>query len=346
MDTLISSCWPQEVIQIAHATDVAAARRAGQRLAQQLGFDETRAGKLAIVISEAATNILKHAGEGQLYIMPAQTPAAVGIDVVAVDNGPGMDSVAASAIDGVSTVGTAGTGLGALRRLTGQFEAYSARGKGTLLFMRVWRDAAPAPDAIEVGALTVPLAGEDACGDGWAVDWRDDGATLLAADGLGHGPEAARAAQAAIAVLQQQRNLPPEALLDEAHQALRITRGAALAFVHLDCVNDLLTFTGIGNISASVFADGGKRNLLSHNGIVGHNMRKTQPFTLPFPPGALCVLHSDGVQTQWDLAAYPGILACHPALVAAVLLRDWPRRRDDAMVLAVRRAEGPWTNAS
>jgi hypothetical protein len=75
---------------------------------------------------------------------------------------------------------------------------------------------------------------------------------------------------------------------------------------------------------------------VSHNGIVGHNMRKVQEFVVPCPPGALCIMHSDGIQTQWDLAAYPGLHARTPALIAAILMRDFIRRRDDAMVLVVR----------
>ena len=83
--------------------------------------------------------------------------------------------------------------------------------------------------------------------------------------------------------------------------------------------------------------DDGRRALVSHNGIVGHNMRKVQEFAVPFPEGAVCILHSDGIQTQWDLDAYPGLQGHSPALVAAVLMRDFIRGRDDAMVLVVRR---------
>jgi anti-sigma regulatory factor (Ser/Thr protein kinase) len=331
---------PQEAVAISHASDVSAARRIGQKLADALGFDETRSGQLAIVITEAATNILKHAGHGTLYISQAQTDAAPGVDVVALDEGPGIADFATSAIDGVSTAGTAGTGLGALRRQSDEFDVYSARGKGTAFFMRLWRDATPpAPRPIVTGALTLPLAGEEECGDGWAVGCHERGATLLAADGLGHGPEAARAAQGAIGALERYRELEPAQLMERAHEALRITRGAAVAIAHIDCARDEVRFAGIGNVNACVFDRTGRRALVSHNGIVGHNMRKVQEFSAAFGPGALCIMHSDGVQTQWDLDAYPGLGARHPALVAAVLMRDFIRRRDDAMVLVVRRRE-------
>jgi hypothetical protein len=264
------------------------------------------------------------------------------VDVVAVDHGPGIADLARSLVDGVSTAGTAGTGLGALHRLSDEFDVYSAHGQGAAFFMRLWRDPEPpAPRPLVVGALVLPLAGEDESGDGWAVGCHDSGATLLAADGLGHGPQAALAAKAAIGALAHNRSLDAAALMERANEALRITRGAALALANIDCTNDELRFAGIGNIGAWAYDGKGRRALVSHNGIVGHNMRKVQQFVAPFPPGALCIMHSDGVQTQWDLGAYPGLETRHPALVAAILMRDFIRRRDDAMVLAVRRRERP-----
>jgi anti-sigma regulatory factor (Ser/Thr protein kinase) len=338
MEALISSLSAQLVFAISHASDVAAARRAGQKLADALGFDETRAGQLAIIITEAATNILKHAGEGTVYVSTAQSAAGPGVDVLAVDAGPGIADLSTSLRDGVSTTGTAGTGLGALRRLSDEFDVYSARGNGAAFFMRLWRDS-PGPHAfgVEVGALCVPLAGEDECGDGWAVACDGHGATLLAVDGLGHGPHAARAAAGAIGALETRPGSEAADMVAASHEALRITRGAALASARIDYAADELRFAGIGNISGVVFDGQSRRALVSHNGIVGHNMRKVQEFAVPFPPGALCIMHSDGVHTQWDLASYPGLLAASPALVAGLLMRDFIRRRDDAMVLVVRR---------
>lgn len=340
MEALISSQSPQHVFAVSHASDVAAVRRAGQKLAESLGFNETRAGQLALIITEAATNILKHAGEGQIHVGPAQSPSGIGVDVLALDKGPGIADLASSLVDGVSTAGTAGTGLGALHRLSDEFDVYSTPGDGAAFFMRLWRDVPnPDPCGVEVGALWTPIKGEEACGDGWAVSCAGDGATLLAADGLGHGPDAARAANAAIRALDERGPIAAGEMVHAAHEALRPTRGAALAVARIDFAADELRFAGVGNIGA-VAIDDTRRALVSHNGIVGHNMRKVQEFTVPFGPGALCIMHSDGIETRWDLDKYPGLQGRSPALVAAVLMRDYIRGRDDAMVLVVRRLAG------
>jgi len=342
METLISSLLPQLVFPINHASDIAAARRAGQKLADELGFDEVQAGRLAIVITEAGTNILKHAGEGMLYIMRAQSGASMaGIDVLAIDKGPGIADFAFSFQDGVSTAGTAGNGLGALRRQSDEFDFWSMRGKGAAFFMRLWRGSPPPePCGVEVGALYVPLGGEEECGDGWAASCGPDGATLLGVDGLGHGPEAAKAARAAVHALERRPSSAPGEVLHAAHEALRITRGAALSVARIDYAGNDVRFAGIGNVSCVVHDGGSRRALVSHNGIVGANMRKVQEFSTECPPGALVILHSDGVQTQWDLNDYPGLHGRVPVLVAGILMRDFIRGRDDALVLVGRRRGG------
>lgn len=341
MEKIVSSLDGQQWISITHHSDIAAARRLGQRMAQEIGFDETRVGKLAIIITEAATNILKHAGEGRMLLSPLRGAGdggslIAGVEVLASDQGPGIANLGQALRDGVSSTGTAGTGLGALQRLSDQFDVYTARDKGAVFLMRLWGAPAQLPPNLISGAVCLPLASETESGDAWALARLPDSTALMVVDGLGHGPDAAKAAAAALATLAQQPGLRPAAQLEACHVALRPTRGAALAVALFDPAARQLHFAGIGNIGACIVDDGPRRQLVSHNGIVGHNMRKVQEFTVPCNPGALVVLASDGVSTQWDLGPYAGLTSCAPAIIAAVLLRDFARVRDDASVLVVR----------
>ncbi|MET0323295.1 MAG: ATP-binding SpoIIE family protein phosphatase [Duganella sp.] len=321
-------------IPITHASDIAAARRAGQRLSQELAFDDVRAGQLALVITEASTNILKHAGEGKLVLSTVQADGMDGIDVLAIDAGPGIANLAQALRDGTSSAGTAGNGLGALHRLSDQFDVYTLRGKGTVFFMRLWRAAASVQ--VAHGGVSLPLAGETANGDAWAVIELREQTALLMVDGLGHGPEAAKAAAAAIAAMELQPSLHPAEQIPVCHEAMRNTRGAALALALYDAPGKQLYFAGIGNVSACIVGGSGRRQLVSYNGIVGNNIRKVQEFSVDCAPGSLVVMATDGIGTQWDLDQYPGLYFCDPAIVAAVLLRDHARARDDASVLVYR----------
>jgi anti-sigma regulatory factor (Ser/Thr protein kinase) len=357
MEALTTSLRPHQIIPVTQASDIAQARRAGQALAQELGFDETRSGQLALLISEAATNIIKHAGDGRVFLSAVVEGERTGVDVLAVDAGPGIGNLGLALRDGVSSVGTAGTGLGAMRRLADEFDVFAPRDKGSVFFMRLWATVAtPAatakatPAPFTFGALSLPIASEDSNGDGWALASDRAGLALMSIDGLGHGELAAAAALAALECMAREPFRQPAVQIEASHVALRATRGAAMAVAQLAYPRmageaPQLRFAGIGNIAACLIdpddgasgvAVGRRRQMISHNGIVGHNMRKVQQFELPCPAGCLLIMHSDGLSTQWDLNTYAGLAACHPLVIAAVLLRDFGRARDDASVLVLR----------
>jgi anti-sigma regulatory factor (Ser/Thr protein kinase) len=326
-------------ILVADQSHVSAGRLAAQRLAHGLEFDDVRKGRLSIAVTEATSNMLKHAGGGTLAMRTVARGDAVGVEVLAIDSGPGMDDLAASMKDGVSTTGTSGNGLGAMRRQSDEFDVYTRHSGGTILRMLFWDKKAPTErESYEVGAIVVPKSGETACGDAWAMTTHSRGATFLVADGLGHGPDASRAACSAVEVLHKHPDQPAIRILDLAHQKLRPTRGAALAVIRHDAIDGEISFAGVGNIAACVLSGGDKRAMVSHNGIVGHNVHKSQEYRYPWPKGGLLVAHSDGLETQWNIAEYPGLASRHPSMIAAMLFREHSRKRDDVAVVVARAA--------
>lgn len=341
MEVVLNTAGRQILLHVGESSEIAAARRACIELAHGSDFDETAAGKAAIAVTEAATNIVKHAGHGEILLRPLAGEDMRGIEILAVDSGPGMANLAFNMQDGMSSAGSYGVGLGAMRRLADEFDIYSAPGKGTAVYMALWThpERAHCP-AWQIGAVSVPLPGETVCGDAWAVSGQPGCLNALAADGLGHGALAAAAAQAAAEIISGQSGLAPADALQQAHLALRATRGAAVGIARLDAVAEELLFAGTGNIAACVYRHGQRQNLVSHNGIVGSNMRKVQEFSATWDEDALLIMHSDGLGTKWDLRNYPGLEGRHPALVAAILYRDFSRRRDDATVLVVRQRNG------
>jgi anti-sigma regulatory factor (Ser/Thr protein kinase) len=334
---------PQTFFLIDEPSQVGNARRSALELATSLRFDDEQAGKAGLAVTECASNILKHAGRGRLLMHALQRGDIDGIEIIALDKGPGIANVSASLRDGHSTRGTLGGGLGALSRMSEEFEIFTQPGKGTAVRLELWaRSVSKRPEPIEVGGLCIPMHGEPVCGDGWAVErWRDQ-ATLLLADGLGHGISAHEAARAATSTLRAHPREAPQAIVEACHSELARTRGAAVAVAQLVSSAERGSFAGVGNIVARVEASGVNRQLVSYNGTVGHTLRKLQEFAFPWPTNALLVIHSDGLGTHWDFTAYPGLTTRHPALIAAVLYRDYDRGRDDVSVVVVRnRGGGP-----
>ena len=332
------------VVQAANLTDAAEARRVATGLAARLGFPKDREGRVALVATEAATNAVRHGGGGEVLVGEVVSGGRAGVEIIALDKGSGMPDVERSMQDGYSTAGSAGTGLGAIRRLSSECAIYSAPGKGTAVLARIFAsDAPPGRETgdLDIGGVAVPVRGEALCGDGWAAGPDPCGAILMVSDGLGHGPAAADASRAAESTFRQyHRELAPAELMHRIHGALRSTRGAAVALARLCTDTRQVRFLGVGNISGAVIGRSGIKQMVSHPGTVGLEMHRVQEFTYEYPGDALVVLHSDGIVTNWSLDGYPRIGEQRATLIAAILYRDFQRPRDDSTVVVARPRAG------
>lgn len=351
----------QHFYSVTEKSQVGEARRRMSELAEQIGFDQTASERVAIVVTELATNLLKHAGEGELVVRTLPMAAHTGLEILTLDQGPGMANVAECLRDGYSTTGSLGQGFGAIQRLSAHFDLYSTPGVGTALLVHLWaRSPSPPASASRFvhGAVSRPKPGEEVCGDGWLLHTHPAGCTLLVCDGLGHGPEAAAATHQALRTFLAQPTRPPTVQMAEIHTALRTTRGAAVAVAAVTAgpesrdgmnghrmgaekadrriVDGGVEFVGVGNISGRVFVAEEARHLLSQNGIAGHQARKIQSFPQRWIKDALLVLHSDGLGSRWSLERYPGLRQRHPSLIAGVLYRDFARGNDDVTVVVVK----------
>lgn len=341
--------WASQIrLPVTESSQPAAARREAVRLALEGGLEEHAIGKTALIVTELATNLVKHGAHGELLIRRIEQDGAVGIEVLSLDKGPGIDNVARALSDGYSTAGSPGIGLGALQRTAGEFDLYSRVGQGTAAVARVWSYwPSPSPHIGALGVVHQAKRGETVCGDQWTVRWFADGWTCAMADGLGHGITAAAAAQPAIAAVQEaQGKRSATDLLRAAHEATKATRGAAFAVAVLDTQANTVRFSGVGNIAAMVINGDERRHLVSHNGILGHRCRTVTEFSQPWHKHAVLLMHSDGIGSHWDLARYPGLLSRDPSLIAGILYRDFTRDRDDATVVVLKDPEQAMTSSS
>jgi anti-sigma regulatory factor (Ser/Thr protein kinase) len=324
-------------IRIDDSTAIGSARRTASKLADSCHFDETARGRVEIVVTELARNVLVHGKGGELLLRPWQVDDLRGIDVVALDKGPGIKNLAESLRDGYSTAGTPGTGLGAVARLGSAFDLFTKSGGGTAVFCEV--SAVTGSPAARPGVTCVSKPGEDVPGDGWYFFRSPNSVTILVADGLGHGHGAQEAAKQAMRVVADHHGESLDRLLHRAHQSLAKTRGAAIAMLRADREKRIVHYMGVGNISGVICSNSGTQRMVSHNGTVGHVMSRAQEFQYPWPQGATIIMWSDGLTTNIDPAQYNGLLARHPSLVSAVLYRDHNRGRDDATALVFRDRE-------
>ena len=329
--------WPETIaLTVSDSSMVGEARRVAGAMARECGYDETAAGKVAIVVSEAAKNLTQHAGGGQIILQPNPN---CGLDVLALDKGRGMADLQRSMTDGYSTAGTAGIGLGAMARLSNAFDILSVPGRGTAIVCHFDMPGgkAPRPPRHDVGGVSVPMPRETVCGDGWASYEDERRVLLFAADGLGHGFGAAEASREAIRIFKESVAHSPEEILQRVHDALRKTRGAAASVAEIRLNENRLSFAGVGNVTGAIFSGvQAPRNLVCHNGTLGYEARKFSAFEYPWSAHDVLVLCSDGLTTHWRGTDYNGLLARRATLIAGVLYRDHVRGRDDATAAVVR----------
>jgi anti-sigma regulatory factor (Ser/Thr protein kinase) len=334
------------ITQVAESTDVSAARRMALQMAEPLRLGDTATGRGALITTELATNLVKHGGGGSmLFGFDDGWPES--LVIVAMDKGPGIPNVLAAMRDGYSTGGTAGEGLGAVQRSASWFSVYSLPNKGTVVGCAIAGEesgrppvaALARPPRIAIAGICIAMHGEDESGDAWTALNGRDVITLGVADGLGHGPAAATAARGVVRSIQEQPDNELAQLLEDAHAAVRPTRGAAVGLARIYLQHNRVDFAGIGNIAGSITTDEAHRKVVSMPGIIGHEMRRVQTFSYPWGAASVLVLQSDGVSASWNHSAYPGLFDRDPMMIAAVLYRDYCRGSDDATVVVAKATE-------
>ena len=316
-------------------------RRAGGRRPSPpaLGFDEADAGRVAIVVTEAATNLIKHAGGGEILGRAcAGAGARGGARVLALDRGPGIASLDAALRDGYSTAGSAGTGLGAISAprpsSTSTRPGPAARPCSPCCGRARTATASASLGAPRRGRCRVPEAGRGGLRRRLGVPGH--------AGRRGHSRRrrprpragAAEAAREAGRLFQEasgrraarrDARAPPRGLRPRG--APRWRSRASIRD------GSVVTFAGVGNIAGSCSAASARARWSRTTARWATRCDASRSSRTRGPPDAMLVLHSDGLASHWNLDAYPGLIRRHPGLIAGVLYRDFRRGRDDVTVV-------------
>jgi len=344
-------------MEVSDEAQVGAVRRAVHAYAGGIGFTERELAEIDIVVQEVGTNAARYAAGGGQIHFTTTLDAEPGLEIFYTDRGPGIYDLDRVVRDGVSTGGSLGAGLGAVRRLMDEFEVYSTvqavdrlaslarrTTHGTALLLRKWtthaarlaEETRAGGGARRIGVWTRPHPREDRNGDACFVNQRAAQTLLAVVDGLGHGQGAHEASRVALSVLAEWRGEGLEEIFRAAHAALRPTRGAVMGACLIDAARGTFQYAGVGNIEVRVFNAPEPVRPISNNGTLGARMDKLRVWSFAWAEGASAVLASDGVSASWDMKDYPGLLQRSPQMLAGVLMRDYGRDTDDATVLVAR----------
>lgn len=330
----------ETTVEVTETSQVASARRLVADRGAALGMSDADLGRAALAVTELATNLVKYARDGTVTVSDFTEGGVSGLQIVALDSGPGIADFEAAERDGHSTGGSLGIGLGVIRRSADVFDAYTGADQGSAFLVRILKGGSPPgppAGALQVAARCTPKTGQVECGDAWGYAHAARFERVCVVDGLGHGPLAASASAQALAVFEAAApGDSPVTLLQDAHAALKGSRGAVMAVACIDTEEGTIRFSGVGNIAAGMFFGDESHRFHSIDGIVGYNARGMRVQERPWAAGATLIMSSDGLSSRLGLRRRNGLLQRHPGLIAAVMYREYARGSDDATVVVAR----------
>lgn len=332
-------------IEISKESDTVLAGKLTESLLASMGFDGLPVEEVTIVARELASNIVNHAGEGQVTITPLAEGGATGIEIVAEDSGPGIAEVDRAVIDGVSTTDSIGGGLGTVHRLMDEVDIDSgSQGVGGVrVTARRWIGPTPSAHSspwIDIGGATRPMPGYDQNGDAYLIV-HDRGVTLAGViDGLGHGEAAHRATSAAERFVRTHASDSIDDLFAGVEAACQSTRGVVMALAQLDWSSRTAEVGAVGNIGIRFCHADTSERPISRRGVLGQGARKPRVETVDWQPRTVMVLHSDGIKSRWDCDELDFEAGETASDVASNLLGELAKPDDDATVLVAREAGG------
>ena len=328
-----------QVTPVNESSHVGQVRREIQALASRMCASEDVRARAALVATELSTNLLKHSTTGGQILFRAITEEVgtfTSIEVLSIDKGRGIPNISKAFSDGFSTAGSPGNGLGAVQRMSDSMEIFSADKLGTVISTQIRpRTSSKKLVAPRVRSICVPLEGYDISGDYVVVLTKGSNVHIMVADGLGHGLEAAEASHRAAAVFRKNVTCALPDMMKQIHEALNLTRGAAVALATFDPEARTLKYVAVGNIDSRICTENDYRGCGTLNGTAGIRLPTLVEFEYPVPPGAVFVMHSDGLSSRWTFNNYPGLSMQTPGAIAGLLFRDFARKRDDATVLVL-----------
>lgn len=309
-------------------------------LISKTGFESMRAGELDIVVSELLSNLIKHAGSGEIfYRLTNEANNSVAFEIYCIDSGPGNNNITKMMKDGMSSSNTLGHGLGAIDRLSNFFQIYSMSGWGTVAYAKILMDEGSKKiiqpkNEIHIDTLQVCIPGENVCGDGYHMRKIDNEIQIFVGDGLGHGPNAHEAVQKAVDAFTDCQETDPTDILRFMHQKVKKTRGLVGSIASYNSTRKEWKVCGVGNITTRLYEGINSKKVMSHNGIIGLNIPSLMTsHVLSNTDFQHIIMFSDGIRNHWDLNQFPGILKYASPIIAAAIFKDNARKNDDMTLL-------------
>jgi len=331
----------KKILRISHSSEVAEARRAARTMSVSLGFEEKICEEIRIVVSELASNIIKHAGEGTVTLSVITENGRSGMKIESNDSGPGIAETELVIKDGYSTKGSLGYGLGTVNRLMDEFNIKSNIGSdsGTYISCVRWlrnkKENVRNYD-LDVGVATRMHPKMNVNGDAYVIKRWDEHLLIGIIDGLGHGQFAHIASEKARSYVETHFDQSFENLFLGVERACSVTRGVVMALANINCKDGDMIFASLGNIETKFSGRVEPMNFIIRRGIIGVKSVKPVITRNEWQKGSMMALYSDGIRSHWRWEDFTEFINEPSGIIAQKLLSSLARDNDDATIIIVK----------
>lgn len=194
------------------------------------------------------------------------------------------------------------------------------------------------PNIVNWAVVSRQMAGESVSGDLHLVKPTEKGVLVVVADGLGHGRQAAEAAELAVNVASHCAHEPLIRVLEHCNRRLRQTRGAVISMAFFNASDNSMTWLGVGNVEGLLVRSsaGGnhiRETLALSAGVVGVRIPLLRSSALKVSPGDTLIFATDGIRAAFHQTV---TLDQAPKTTAQGILDRHSIETDDALVLVAR----------
>jgi anti-sigma regulatory factor (Ser/Thr protein kinase) len=333
-------------------------RKAASEFSEDLGFSEIEQEQISIAASELAQNLIANEViNGRIIISELIDGNRKGIEIISLDEGPGISDVSAVMEDGFSSTNGLGIGLGAVKRMMSEVKitskprggdkgpkVYSRRNIGTKIIARKYLKEKKEhlkirTNRLRFGIFTRSKLGERYNGDTYFLKRYHNTVVFSVIDGLGHGKGASEPAKKAYLYLDDHYQEELESIINGLHQNLKRTRGAAISIAKVDENSQKLQYIGIGNVLTriynknSVISENQPIRPVNYNGTLGIALRSFKLCEYDWSSDYVITMASDGISSRFNPRTIPGLLKQHPIIIAKTLLDEFGKDHDDATIL-------------
>ena len=294
----------------------------------------------ALIASELAHNHLSHARQGYIAVRAIERQGVKGLELVAADLGPGIETPSAAIRGEAKHSGSLGAGLAAVCGLADEVRFDNRIGEGLCVVARKFEAAAAG--SCDFAIMSKPYPGEPISGDDAVVIQSEGGFVAAVADGLGHGPEAREASNRAVEVLRKNTHAGLDQIALSINNELNGTRGCAIGLMRFQRQDAALEYVSAGDVQAQLYHWRDTHFFTPMPFMLGMGQLKPQKIRVEkvaVQSRSVLLMFTDGLKSRTNLKGELEMLRQPPIVIAEHLLRTQSRPDDDALGCVIRIAQ-------